>query len=479
MRLTRTTWTQVAVLVVVTATALAIMFLGLVRLPNLIGLGRYTVTVHLPAAAGLYDRANVTYRGTEVGEVKSVNLTPIGVEAVLSLRSDIEIPSNLVAEVHSVSAVGEQYIALSPRTADAPPLKDGDVVTADNTTAPTDINSLLDATNRGLEAIPGDNVSTLVNESYIALNGLGPDISRLIKGSTMLAIDANKSLPELLNVTDDIAPLLDTQTETSDSVQQWARHLASISGQLRDRDTDVQGIVQNGAAGGEAVRDLLDRLQLSLPILAANMASVAPILVTYRPGLEQILVLLPQGVAAVQAIGLANRFSKQAYRGSYLSFNLNFNLPPPCTTGFLPPQQQRSAVLEDYPDRPSGNLYCRVPQDSPFNVRGARNLPCETRPGKRAPTVKMCESDENYVPLNDGLNWKGDPNATLSGQPIPQQDPGNSPSAPPPPVAIAPYDPATGMYVTPDGQIFHQRDLETTADPKRNWQSMLLPPNGP
>ena len=74
------------------------------------------------------------------------------------------------------------------------------------------------------------------------------------------------------------------------------------------------------------------------------------------------------------------------------------------------------ASLEDYPDRPAGDLYCRVPQDSPFNVRGARNYPCLTVPGKRAPTVKMCESDEQYVPLNDGYNWKGDPNATLSGQ---------------------------------------------------------------
>ncbi len=36
----------------------------------------------------------------------------------------------------------------------------------------------------------------------------------------------------------------------------------------------------------------------------------------------------------------------------------------------------------------------------------------------------MCESNENYVPLNDGYNWKGDPNATLSGQAVPQLPPG-------------------------------------------------------
>ena len=51
-------------------------------------------------------------------------------------------------------------------------------------------------------------------------------------------------------------------------------------------------------------------------------------------------------------------------------------MPPPCMTGFLPAQQQRVPTFEDYPDRPPGDLYCRIAQDAPFNVRGARNLPC-------------------------------------------------------------------------------------------------------
>ena len=76
----------------------------------------------------------------------------------------------------------------------------------------------------------------------------------------------------------------------------------------------------------------------------------------------------------------------------------------------------------------------------------------------------MCESDEKYVPLNDGYNWKGDPNATLSGQPIPQCPRTSAatpppPGTPPPPVAIAEYDPATGTYVGPDGKIYAQSDL--------------------
>jgi len=117
-----------------------------------------------------------------------------------------------------------------------------------------------------------------------------------------------------------------------------------------------------------------------------------------------------------------------------------------------------------------------VPPDSPLNVRGARNIPCETVPGKRAPTVKLCESNEQYVPLNDGFNWKGDPNATLSGQDIPQLPPGVMAAPAPPPIAAAQYDPATGTYIGPDGRRYTQSDLAQTAPKDKTWQSMLLPP---
>jgi phospholipid/cholesterol/gamma-HCH transport system substrate-binding protein len=229
-------------------------------------------------------------------------------------------------------------------------------------------------------------------------------------------------------------------------------------------------------------------LQPTLPVVLANLVNINQVAITYQPSLEQLLVLLPQGTATSQAVGTANRNTKQNFKGAYLDLNLNLNLPPPCTTGFLPPQQWRVAADVDYPDRPAGDLYCRIPQDAAGNVRGARNLPCETVPGKRAPTVKLCESDEHYVPLNDGYNWKGDPNATLSGQAIPQLPPGTPPAPaapvvpsgapPPPPIAAAEYDPSTGTYVGPDGQVYTQSNLARSATEERTWQTMLLPPKG-
>ena len=481
--LSRRVLIQLAIFVIVALLGGAVMVFGYIQLPAMFGIGRYRVTVELPRAAGLYPSGNVTYRGTEVGRVESVRLTDTGVAAVLSLKSGIDIPSDLDAQVHSQSAVGEQYVALLPRR-DSPPLKDGDVIQADRVSVPPDLDTMLDAANRGMESIPREDLKTAVDEAYTAVGGLGPDISRLVTGASSLSSDARKNLGALLTLVDQSKPVLDSQTDSRDAVQAWAAHLADIARGLQRNDTAVHVVLQQGGPAAGEVRQLFDRLNPTLPVMLANLIGVGQVAVTYHSGIEQLLVLLPQAVATVQTIGVPNRNTKQSYKGVFLSFNLRLNLPPPCLTGFLPAQQQRVPSWQDYPDRPAGDLYCRVPQDSPQNVRGVRNVPCVDHSGKRAPTVKMCDSDESYVPLNDGYNWKGDPNATLSGQPVPQLPPETppAPKAPAPvpeplPIPAAEYDPATGTYVGPDGRVYTQSDLGTAGGKERTWQTMLLPPS--
>lgn len=184
LHLPRRVIVQLAVFTVIAVGVLAITFLHFVRLPAMLfGVGRYTVTMELVEAGGLYRTGNVTYRGFEVGRVAAVRLTDTGVQAVLALKSGIDIPSDLKAEVHSHTAIGETYVELLPRNAASPPLKNGDVIALADTSVPPDINDLLSAANTALEAIPHENLQTVIDESYTAVAGLGLELSRLIKGS--------------------------------------------------------------------------------------------------------------------------------------------------------------------------------------------------------------------------------------------------------------------------------------------------------
>lgn len=483
MSLNRRVKIQLAVVSVLTVVAGSVMAIGYIKLPALLGIGRYTVTVELPRAAGIYPTGNVTYQGTKVGRITDVQLTRTGVEAVLSLDGGIPIPSDVTASVHSVSSIGEQYIALTPQNANARPLADGDVVPMDRASVPPDINQLIAATNRGLKAIPRDDLKTVVDESYAAVGGLGPELARLIEASTSLAIDARSKLPELTTLIDDGPAILDTQADSADSIHRWAANLRTITRELQTSDGAVAGLLERGPDAADQIRQLYDRVRPTVPVLLTNLVTVAQVALDYQPNIEQILVLVPQIVQEFQAAGVANRHVPPKYKGANLSFNLNLNLPPPCVTGYLPPEQRRGPAMVDYPNPPNGHVYCRIPQDSKITaVRGARNIPCATNPGQRAPTAEMCESGERYVPLNDGFNWKGDANATLSGQPIPQpwKDPSTAAtriygSADQSPLAVVGYDPATGSYVAPDGQVHVRTDLGAEG-PKQSWQEMLIPP---
>ena len=218
LRLTRPVWTQLAILAAITVVAVGVMAFGFVKVPALLGIGRYTVTVDLPASGGLYPTSVVNYRGTEVGSVKSIDVTDDGVRAVLTLDSSIAIPSNVSAAVHSRSAVGEQFLELTPQ-ADAAvdtdsKLRDGDVIPVAKTQIPADIGGLLDATNTALQAIPQDNLRTVVDEAATAVAGLGPELSRIVDGSTALAIEGGKTIDPLGQLIDQSPPVLNSQVQT-------------------------------------------------------------------------------------------------------------------------------------------------------------------------------------------------------------------------------------------------------------------------
>jgi phospholipid/cholesterol/gamma-HCH transport system substrate-binding protein len=408
------------------------------------------------------------------------------VRAVLALRSGVKVPFDVQASVHSRSAIGEQYIELTPQAGKdgehSRPLRAGDIIPAGHVDVPVDIGHLLDLTNRALQAIPRDNLHTVIDETNRAVGGLGPELSRIVDGSTALAIAGGRTVDPLAALIDQSPAVLNSQIQTSDAITTWSSRTAAITAQFKAQDAALRDLLTQGSSGLEEGRALFDRVAPALPVLFANLVSLGDIAVVYRHDIEQLLVLLPQGIAVMAGALVPNLNTKQEYKGFYLDFNLNINLPPPCTTGFLPPTQRRAPASVDAPDRPAADLYCRVPQDSEFNVRGARNIPCETKPWKRAPTVEMCESDEEYVPLNEGYNWKGDPNATTTGQGVPQYPPGQDPRLPPPrgtapapaPLAVATYDPATGDYIGPDGHRYTESDL---AHPRaKDWQSLLVPP---
>jgi phospholipid/cholesterol/gamma-HCH transport system substrate-binding protein len=414
--LTRFIKVQLTIFTIVGTIAVLAMIFNYMRAPSLLGVGRMTVTLKLPAAGGLYRFSNVTYRGVQVGEVTALKLTPSDAEATLSLGRSLKIPANLQAEVRSVSAVGEQYVDLRPRTDSPPYLHDGSVIAMRDTTIPQPVGPMLDRVSALINSIPKDKLNALLDESFKGFNGAGYDLGSLIDSAATISGDLKPVADRTRTLIEDTGPLLDSQAETTDAIRTWARSLAGISQVLVTDDSQVRTLLENGPEALNEASRLLNQVKPTLPVLLANLTTIGQVAVVYHASLEQLLVLLPPSVSSTQSYSNTSNPT-----GLPLGeFALSLEDPPACTVGFLPPSSWRSPADTTTLDTPDG-LYCKLPQDSPLTVRGARNYPCMGHPGKRAPTVQICDSDKPYEPLAMKQHVFGpyplDPNLLSQGVP--------------------------------------------------------------
>jgi phospholipid/cholesterol/gamma-HCH transport system substrate-binding protein len=387
-----------AVLTTITAVVLGVYYL---RLPTLAGIGQYTLKADLPVSGGLYRTANVTYRGATIGKVTAVKPTNRGAQVTMSIDDRYKIPVDATANVHSVSAVGEQYIDLVSKGNPRKFLAAGQTITQG--TVPEDIGTALDTLERSLSALPKNKIASLLDETSRAVGGLGPALHRLVDSSQALAGDFAANTNDVDDIIPHFGPLLDSQVSTGDEIRQFVHNLNTVATQTAQEDPQLKTVLANLAPTLDQANSVVGSVRDSLPQTLANLDIVAGLLLRYHKGVEQVLVLLPQVAAVAQTTTLS--FPGEAS----IDLALAINQAPPCLTGFLPAAQWRSPADTSIAPLPSGT-YCKIPQETQGNaVRGARNLPCIDAPNRRAATPQDCRSGKPYVP--EGTNpWYGDPN---------------------------------------------------------------------
>ncbi len=323
----------------------------------------------------MYRTSNVTYRGIQIGKVTKVQPTVKGARATLSIDKRYRIPVDATANVHSVSAVGEQYLDLVSTGNPGKFFSPGQTITKG--TVPSEIGPALDAANRGLSVLPKNKIGSLLDETAQAVGGMGPALQRLVDSTQTVVGDFKNNLSDVnLNV---------------------------LTAQVAQNDASLQRILSKAPPTADQVAEVFSDVREALPQTVANLEIVADMLKRYNKGLEQLLVFLPEIGSIAQSV------IASAPGSVLMDFNLSLNNPPPCLTGFLPASEWRAPADTSTAPLPAGT-YCKIPQDTPANVvRGARNLPCVDVPGKRAATPRECRDPKPYVPL--GTNpWYGDPN---------------------------------------------------------------------
>lgn len=395
---------QLSIFAVITVITLSVMAIFYLRLPATFGIGTYGVSADFVAGGGLYKNANVTYRGVAVGRVESVGLNPNGVTAHMRLNSGTAIPSNVTATVRSVSAIGEQYIDLvPPENPSSTKLRNGFRIQRQNTRIGQDVADLLRQAETLLGSLGDTRLRELLHEAFIATNGAGPELARLIESARLLVDEANANYPQVSQLIDQAGPFLQAQIRAGGDIKSLADGLARFTWQLRAADPRLRDTLADAPDAIDEANTAFSGIRPSFPALAASLANLGRVGVIYHKSIEQLLVVFPALFAAI----ITSAGGVPEDEGAKLDFKIDLHDPPPCMTGFLPPPLVRSPADESVREIPR-DMYCKTAQNDPSTVRGARNYPCQEFPGKRAPTVQLCRDPRGYVPV--GTNpWRGPP----------------------------------------------------------------------
>ncbi|WP_121258873.1 MlaD family protein [Nocardioides ferulae] len=259
----------------------------------------YRVTVHFDEAAGLHERSTVNYRGQQVGTVSDVRLTADGVVAELTLEEGVEVPRDSEVGVANLSAVGEQYVDIRPRTAEGPMLEDGDVVTAEDTTTPPPVHEVVAHTQRLMRRVDLADVRTIGREVARAFADGSVDLR-----ATSVELERSVALlqrlqPDLLALLEHGEVPLRTGVEKEQTIRRASRDLAAVAAELRRADRPLRRLIDDG---GRLV-PLLQRLWAThAPTLRSLLETATPLAemsAAHLPGLRVWLDWIPEQLEAM------------------------------------------------------------------------------------------------------------------------------------------------------------------------------------
>jgi phospholipid/cholesterol/gamma-HCH transport system substrate-binding protein len=373
-------------------------YLGLVD--RVLGRG-YAVSAVLPGTGGLYEGSLVTYRGVEIGKVKSMEPEGEGVKVRLGLAEEARVPADSPIYVHNGSAVGEQYLDFEPPTDKGPYLKEGDTIRGNEESLPVDEADLLISLDRFVGSVSRRSLATFIEELGLMFYETGRPLQRLLDGGTTFIDEASRNKQQTIDLMQQGRTVLRTQEANADNIRAFADGLAQFTGALRASDDDLRAIVEGSPATFGEIEALLEGLEPTLPLLLSNVVTVNQVAAIRIPSVEQLLVTYP--------VVIASGFSGTT-RDGYGHVHLDYaSDPPPCTKGYLPPERWRRG---DQTNDVKPYLKAHCASGPPYTMRGSNYAPKpSSRRSRVAPydprTGEVDAGERRYV-LDNGSSQAGD-----------------------------------------------------------------------
>lgn len=403
--------TKVQLLIFALITLLGCTYVGAkyAQLDKLFYDSAYEVTAHFAESGGIYEGAEVSYRGVKVGEVDELRSTADGVDVVLSIEKDHDtIPADTLAIVANRSALGEQYVDLQPRSDGEPYLDDESEVAEADTRTPLATATLLADVSRTVGDVDQDALRTVVSEMGLAFKDTGDDLGQMIDAQDRFLKTATENFEVTTDLIRDGRIVLDGQLASASSIRSFAKDLSLFSTSLVGSDKDIRTLIDRGAVTASVLKKFLHDHGVELSELINNLVTTGEVVTRHMRGLETMLVLYPYVVEGGFTVT-----SKDPKTGLYdAHFGLVFTSKPTVCHGGYEGTDRRPP--SDGSNRPMVmNARCTEPAGK-SNARGAQHSPRDrVAPGVDAPVVAT------YDPATGSVTWTDEAPAGSTDAPAP------------------------------------------------------------
>lgn len=355
--------------------------------------------------AGLVPKDEVDLLGVPVGSVAALHPDGRTVTVDMHLKHGIQIPADTTAQIQDKSALGEQYVLLTPHTASGPMFADGAQIPLTSTSGPLPIQNLIGNLDALAKSVPRKALRIDLAQSAKAFGGTGGDLSRLLDNGNALTRSALDNLDQTISLIDSGNKVLATQVDESRAIRQAASSLAGFTREVRTLDPQLAGLFLSGLQTGQQVTGLLKDNASALSGLLNGLLTTTNVTRLRIPQLHKVLALYPWiiqvGASAIRycdnhnlktgkAIKSTCHYDPKTHQRIYTGhFTFQGPQPPaappynPCTKGYggtkqyLPNGQPANGVGPNETDRtkPNINAACTAKPTDPNqpNVRGAQN----------------------------------------------------------------------------------------------------------
>lgn len=336
----------------VTVLSVLLMFaVGLTYL--LVGVARYDpfarptqVSVDLARSGGLLDRSEVTLRGYPVGRVTSIALSPAGVRVNVALDSDVRIPADTDVVVAALSAAGEQFLDVRPRTDTGPFLADGAVIAERDTRTPVQFGKLITTVDNLTQQLDPERLGVVVGELRQAFDGSAPDLARIIDGGEVLITGLDGVLPETVRTLRNGRVVVGTLSDLRDEIGRLGTAGRGFTATVREADPVLREVLQTSP---ETLALLSDVVRVEGPTFGAllgDLATAGEVVAARLPAIGEFLPELSRvgpAAAAVARDGTVYSILDLEPRPS-----CSYGTPrrPPTVGGSPPPRIYRYCTLD-------------------------------------------------------------------------------------------------------------------------------------